>query len=82
MKAAYDDGRDKGAHCGILKVSQRRCELGSSRCLHHNGHNDVYPYVEIETSGARWGSFFGFLRPTFNFFQFLLAIDFGAMLAH
>ncbi len=43
----------------------------------HNGHNNIYSHVE--TSGARWGTYFGFSRPTVRqFSQIFSAIDFGA----
>jgi hypothetical protein len=41
--------------------------------LHHNGQNNTYSHAE--TSGARWGSFFGFSCPTLHQFSQILCSD-------
>ena len=61
--------RDKGAHRGIRKGDQGVKKGG----LRHNGQNNIYSHVEI--SGARWGAFFGFSRPTLHQFSQIFVSD-------
>ena len=58
--------RNKGAHL-CLNKGHPGCKRGG---LCHNGQNDIYS--QIETSGTRWGAFFGFSRPTLKRFSHIL----------
>ena len=62
----HGQGRDKGAHRGIIKGDQGVKKGG----MRHNRHINFYSHVE--TSGARWGAFFGFSRPTLHQFSQIL----------